>query len=522
MLSDELKIKIGRLFMVGVPGTKVSEDFSDFCLQHHVGNFCLSAMNAYSTQGLCAMTHDLRKIALQATGEYPFLAIDQEGGWVTRFYEGAAQIPGAMAYSAMGKDAKGMHAVGYRLGKILRAAGCNINDAPVLDVNMDPRNPIIGTRSYSDRPEEVLKRGKAFSAGLQEAGVITAVKHFPGHGNVSSDTHLATAVNQVDGETLRKTEFMPFQKVFEAGAGALMTAHVTFSALEDSPATLSRKIMTDLLRKEMKFDGVAITDALGMSAIAKAFPRGEAAVRAIEAGCDQLLYYSFKPEVVEEAFKAVYAAVESGRLTEERINESCCRITRQIERFAIADAEPNLELANRLIYDEEAIRENQKDMRSAITRIWDNGILSRLDGKKILCVSPVCDAVRGVEESLRQTLSFADIFKDEFENCIACVSSLDGMTEAVERAMQEEFDLAVVGIFDVNAKPQQLEVLRAMEKKGKPIVAVLLKSPYEAREVSGCNAAITGYGYTTLAVQAIVSAMKANDYQGVLPVQLPV
>ena len=224
-MREETKIKIGRLFMLQIPGTELSADFAAFCRKHHFGNFCISAKNASSTEGLCNLIRDARALALEATGEYPFLAIDQEGGWVTRFYEGAAMIPGEMAYTAGGADGEKMFRVGQKLGRILRAVGCNINDSPVMDVNINPNNPIIGTRSYSDKPEKVIELGVNFAKGLESEGVMACIKHFPGHGNVASDTHLSFAANDGDPELLRKTEFLPFQKAIEAGVGAIMTAH---------------------------------------------------------------------------------------------------------------------------------------------------------------------------------------------------------------------------------------------------------------------------------------------------------
>ena len=370
-MMENLRKKIGALFMVGIPSESVTEEYEAFCKKHYLGNFCISASNAVNAEGLCKVTADLRRIALRVQGEYPFIAIDQEGGWVTRFYEGAGLIPGAMAYAACGADGELMERVGARMGKILRALGCNINNAPVLDVNMDPQNPIIGTRSYGDLPQQVVDLGVRFAKGIESEGVITAVKHFPGHGNVSADTHTGIAVNHVDGETLRKTEFVPFARAFEAGVGATMTAHVTYSAFSDRPATLSHAIMTDLLRHEMGFEGVVITDSMMMQAVGNAYPNGEAAVLAIEAGCDQILYYPFQAKNIEKAIDSVIVAVESGRITEERINESLARIARQKQKYAVDKAEPDIELVRRLIFDKDAAQEIFEEAVSGITCLKD-------------------------------------------------------------------------------------------------------------------------------------------------------
>ncbi len=520
MISEELKRKIGQLFMLAVPGERLSEEYRELCKNYYLGNFSLNAMNCYTLEGLCKLTEDLRELALSATGEYPFITTDQEGGWVTRFYEGAALISSAMAYSAINADRDTMIKRGECLGKILRALGINANDAPVLDVNIDPQNPIIGSRSYSDRVEEVIERGVGFCIGLEGAGIMTAVKHFPGHGNVSADTHVGNVVNITDADTLRKTELLPFKRAFEAGAGAIMTAHVVFPAFSNLPATLSPEIITELLRRELGFDGVVITDAMLMKAIAGAYPNGEAAVMAIEAGCDQILCYGFDREYVEESLAAVYSAVESGRISEERIDQSLERIFRQKKKYNIATAAPDAELARRLVYDEEAIAEAYRDALCSVTRIWDDGILGELSDKKILCIAPIYDAVRGVEEGMRRPLSFADVLASSLDGSTALATSFEGPTEAEREAILGDFDVAVFGILDVDARPKQLDTLRLLLERKKPIVAVLLKSPYDAKYVKECNAAITPYGYTTLSAAATAEAIKNNDYRGVLPINL--
>jgi beta-N-acetylhexosaminidase len=521
-MTEETKIKIGRLFMITVPGSELSEEFAEFCRKNHFGNFCINAKNAGSVKGLCKLIRDVRALSLEATGEYPFIAIDQEGGWVTRFYEGAGRIPGEMAYAASGADGEKMYRVGKKLGRILRSLGCNINDAPVLDVNMDPGNPIIGTRAYSDRPEVVAELGVNFALGMESEGVMASIKHFPGHGNVSSDTHLSAAVNRTDADVLRKTEFVPFRKAIEAGVGAIMTSHVIYPAFSDKPGTVAPEIITGLLREEMGFEGIAITDSLGMKAIANTYPNGEGAVRSVLAGCDQLLFYTAKAEeATEYSLEALYRAVEEGRITEEILDAALARIARQKKRYRLDECEPNEELANELVYSDKALAENYDDMFSAVTCLKNDGILDSLKGKKILCVSPACEALRGVEEERKQLLSFADLFAEEFENCTPYISSLQGMTPEIETALEEDFDVAVLGIFSLHSKPEQLAVLRALEEKGRPIVAVLLDSPYAFAEAKNCNGVVTCYGYTTLGVKATVDAMKTATYRGKLPVTLP-
>lgn len=520
-MSEELKRKIGQLFMVGIPDNSLPDEYVEFCEKYYIGNFTLNANNCISLSELCDTLSTLRKKTYNTTKLYPFVEVDQEGGWVTRIYEGAAMISGAMSFAASGADEEKMKKEGAKIGKILRALGCNANTAPVLDVNINPDNPIIGTRSYGEDPEKVAALGRGYSTGLESQGVMAVVKHFPGHGNVMGDTHIEIVHNATDADTLRKTEYVPFRKVFDAKCGGIMTAHVIHDAFSKIPSTVSYEIMTELLRDEMKFDGIAITDAMDMKGISEAYPDGEAAVRAILAGCDILLYYSFNRDSIEKAMAAVYKAVENGEITEARIDESCARIVKQKERFDIASNEPDFELAKEIIYNEADIAENFADKLASITCIKNDGVLDSIAEKKILCISPICDAIRGVEEANRQVLSFADIFAEEFENSITCVSSLDGMTPEVETAMKNEYDVAVVGVFDAGSMPGQLDIIKALEKNEKPVVAVLLRTPYDYKFVKNCAAVIASYEYTKLAAKATAVAIKNCDYRGKLPVTLP-
>ena len=518
-MNDGLKIKIGQMIMAGIPGERVSDGFSELCQKYRIGNFCISAENAYSLDTVCEINSQIRKITYDNMGIYPFISIDQEGGWVCRIHEGAAFMQGDMSHAAAGFDEGRMERVGSRLGRILRALGCNMDNAPVLDVNSLDGCPVIGTRSFGDDPERVAELGCGFMRGLNESGVCAVLKHFPGHGTSNGDTHLLTSRNDSDIDTLRKRDLHPFKRAFDEGGGAIMTAHITYKSFGDEPATATKSIMTELLRDELKFDGIAISDSMNMNAMHHAYPNGEGAVRAIEAGCDMLLYYPMNEEIFLPAIRAIYAAVESGRISEERINESYERIIKQKTRFKVDVCAPDLALARSLVYNENDVNEIFEEKLASVTCMKGKEILDTLIEKRILCISPICDAVRGVEESKRKILSFADDLCKELDNATPCISSLDGMTESVRCAIDGKYDVAVVGVFDAVSFPRQTEIINSLKEKGKTVVAVLLRSPYDYRFVKDCDAVITSYEYTALAVRATVKAMKNNDYRGILPIK---
>ena len=272
----------------------------------------------------------------QGHSDIPLLvAADLETGAGFRM-RGAVQMPGTIELGGA-TDFPSLMAVGatadpnfaYEMGRITareaRAVGIHIPFAPVLDVNNNPDNPIINVRSFGENPEEVAGLGAAFVRGVQENGAIATGKHFPGHGDTETDSHLGLPAILHSRARMDSVELFPFRYAIEAGMGAVMTAHISVPSLDGGvgdPATLSSAVLTDLLRDEMEFDGLLFTDAMDMSAISRGFGAEEASVRAIEAGADVILM----PPSVERAVEGIAAAVESGRIEASRIDASVRRI----------------------------------------------------------------------------------------------------------------------------------------------------------------------------------------------------
>ena len=272
----------------------------------------------------------------QAHSNIPLLvAADLETGAGFRM-RGAVQMPGTIELGGA-TDFPSLMAVGatadpqlaYEMGRITareaRGVGIHIPFAPVLDVNNNPDNPIINVRSFGENPEDVADLGAAFVRGVQEHGAIATGKHFPGHGDTETDSHLGLPVIPHSRARMDSVEMFPFRHAIEAGMGAVMTAHISVPSLDGGvgdPATLSSAVLTDLLRDEMEFDGLLFTDAMDMSAISRGFGAEEASVRAIEAGADVILM----PPSVERAVEGIAAAVESGRIDASRIDASVRRI----------------------------------------------------------------------------------------------------------------------------------------------------------------------------------------------------
>lgn len=268
-----------------------------------------------------------------------FISVDEEGGTVARLGNNPAMGTTSFGDMADIQDPEQAYQVGATIGDDLKALGFNLDFAPVADVYSNPDNPVIGRRAFSSDPEVAATLVSACVEGFEDSGILCTLKHFPGHGDTDTDSHHGAASSDKTLEELERCEFLPFQAGIQAGADLVMVGHISLPQVtgEDTPACLSRDIVTGLLRQQLGFEGLAVTDSLSMQAITDAYPPGEAAVLAIQAGMDLLLM----PADLEEAVNGVLEAVESGDLTQQRIDESVLRIlTTKLEQGIISPAQP--------------------------------------------------------------------------------------------------------------------------------------------------------------------------------------
>ena len=282
--------------------TEINSEVAEVIDKYDLGGVILFAENVKEISQTTTLIHDLQEIAINdEDGNLPLLiTLDQEGGIVTRLGEGT-NLPGNMALGAT-RSEKSSYDAGYVIGKELNALGVNVDFAPVLDTNNNPENPVIGVRSISSNPELVGKLGKNIANGIQDQGVAATAKHFPGHGDTSTDSHYGLPMVDKSIEELRETELKPFKIAIENGIDMIMTAHIQFPQIEKDtfiskkdvsqisiPATLSDDIIKGILREEMEYDGVVITDAMNMKAISDHFGELESTKMAINAGIDIIL-----------------------------------------------------------------------------------------------------------------------------------------------------------------------------------------------------------------------------------------
>lgn len=328
MTLDE---KIGQMLMVGIDGTEVDDDFKEFAEEYKFGTVILFGKNITNAEQLVNLTNSIKSTA----GDIPYIiGMDEEGGLVTRLPDDVLSMPSALTIAGS-EDTEYCYNAGYQIGTQITSFGLHTGFSPVLDIWSNPDNTVIGNRAYGKTSDDVCKYGIADMLGLKATGAIPVAKHFPGHGDTETDSHYGLPLVTKTKEELWQSELLPFKSAIENGVPMIMAAHILCTELDENhPASMSKNIITDLLRDEMGFEGVVITDDLTMGAISESYSFGDAAVLSINAGCD-ILSICFGEDNVKQAVKAIKEAVENGAITEERIDESVRRILKLKEDYNV-------------------------------------------------------------------------------------------------------------------------------------------------------------------------------------------
>ena len=333
--------KAGQRLAVGFEGHAVSSDLRRLLRDYGAGGVVLFARNVDTPEQVADLAREMQAVARDAGHELPLVvAVDQEGGRVARLGEPWTVWPPLRALGlAESEDlARGM---GEELAKELSACGIRWDFAPVMDVDTNPRNPVIGDRSFGNDPDLVGRLGAAMIRGLQQGGVAASAKHFPGHGDTDVDSHLGLPTIEHSLSRLEDVELRPFRKAVEADVATIMTGHIVVRELDDRlPATLSPKVVQRLLREELKYGGVVVSDDLEMKAVAGSWAPREAAVLAAKAGCDLLLFCRSHDAQVE-AIEALVRAVETEEIAWNDMDLACDRIRRLKERYLLPYRDPD-------------------------------------------------------------------------------------------------------------------------------------------------------------------------------------
>lgn len=333
--SMSINEKIGQLMIVGFNGTSVDENLNDLVKNSYIGGVILFKDNVESLDGVTELINNIKLLNIE--NKIPlFISVDEEGGVVSRTPNEFLKLPSSLSIGAYNNEN-----MSYKVGEIiaqeLKLMGYNMDYAPVLDVLSNPNNTVIGSRAFGRDVDTVSNLGVSVMKGISENNVISVVKHFPGHGDTSVDSHYGLPLVEKSLEELKELEFIPFQWAINNGADVIMVSHILLQSIDsENPATMSKKIISNILRNEMNFDGVVISDDMTMAAIMDNYDIGEASVKAINAGVDIILVcHGYDNEM--QVLNSISEAVNSGEITEERLNESVYRILSLKNKYNLSD-----------------------------------------------------------------------------------------------------------------------------------------------------------------------------------------
>lgn len=329
-MPSAIRRDIGQLLIGSLPGTTITSELKSLAHEFSLGGLILFARNIEVPEQVAELSIDAQALA----SDVPlWVSVDQEGGRVARLKAPFTEWP-PMAVLGRSGDAALAGRFAAALAAELRAVGVTLDYAPVLDIHTNPKNPVIGDRALAEDADSVARLGAAIIVGLQNGGVAACGKHFPGHGDTSVDSHLDLPLVEHPPDRIRRVECVPFRGAIQADVAFIMTAHVLVPAFDEAkPATLSPRIVQEILRDELGFPGVIVSDDLEMKAVAKTYAVPEAAVQAVAAGCDALLICSGNAEVQAETLEALVHAVEEGRISYKRLDDAQARLRKAKERF---------------------------------------------------------------------------------------------------------------------------------------------------------------------------------------------
>jgi len=533
--SLTLREQVGQMVMVWVLGDYTSTGDSTFAevsrwiREDGIGGVSMSLGSPIEVAAKVNAFQRMAKVPLLVSADLEPDLGRLEGGVFTHYLMdagGATVFPTAMAIAATGRD-QDAYDVGKIIGAEARAVGIRINFAPVVDVNNNPANPVINTRSFGEDPDRVGRLSALFVKGSQDAGTLATAKHFPGHGDTDVDSHVGLPVVRSDWRRLTTTELVPFRAAIDAGASLVMSAHIALPALEGdstTPATLAPDIMTGVLRDTLHFRGLAITDAMTMEGVGKGYGVEESSVLAVKAGADIIL----KPSDVSRAIDAVVAAVERGELTRARIEQSVRRVLELKARSGVA-FQPTVSLdALREVVGSPAHRAVAADIaQRALTLLRDGGAIP-IAGKRTVVIQYMPEtelrAGRVFSATLRASERGARVVKISPSTSREQLDSLARLAAGAERVVLAAYVRRIEGEGRPAMPPAIATWMDSLASQGDParVVLVAYGNPYLVRQVPSARTYLVTYAVGDAPERAAALALLGGaPITGTSPVSLP-
>jgi beta-N-acetylhexosaminidase len=537
-----LQEKVGQLFVMRVYGhSATAPDQADIdanlkeigvrtaaelIARYRVGGIIYFAWahNTRDPHQIADLSNGIQRASLGRPRGLPVLiSTDQEHGIVCRVGRPATLFPGAMAMGAGGSrgDAR---TLGRISGAELRAMGIRQDYSPVADVNVDPANPVIGVRSFGADPEAVAGLVAAEVRGYQGSRVAATAKHFPGHGDTAVDSHYGFPVITHTRQQWETLDAVPFRAAIRAGIDSIMTAHIQFPALDDSgdPATLSRPILTGILREELGYDGVVVTDSLGMEGVRTKYGDGRVPVLALKAGADQLL----NPPSLDVAWHAVLDAVRDGELTEDRLDESVLRILRLKARLGLFE-QPYVSRSGvgRTVGTPQHLAAADRIAERTTTLLVNEGRLLPLSPRehpRILVVGADPASPSGTTGPPTGVLAAALGGLGFTATALSTGTAPSAAAIAGAVAAAGDADAVVVSTYNVSATSSQRTLVQRLLATGRPVVAVAVRNPYDVARLPGVPAVLAAYSWTDVELRAAARVIAGQvNPGGRLPVPVP-
>lgn len=507
--------------------TSLNPDIRAALKKYKFGGVILFAENVVETKQTAKLTHDFQATMINSGNLPLLLSIDQEGGTVRRLGTGTS-LPGNMALGAS-KSTQDAYNAGKITGDELASLGINTNFAPSIDVNNNPKNPVIGLRSFSSDPQLVSNLGMNFIKGIQDQGEVSAAKHFPGHGDTDTDSHIGLPVVNKSLAELNQTELVPFRAAAKSGVDMFMTAHIQYPQIEKEtfpskidgkpvnlPATMSPKILTDLVRKDMGYQGVIVTDALGMQAIADNFGESDACIQAIKAGADILLMPTTLRSnqdlaKLDKIIADIEAAVKSGKIPEKRLNDSVTRILTLKQKRGILDLKDNL------LTEDQQVKLAEQHVGSAANRAAERAMsldaMTVLNNKanvlplkpkkkeKVLFVTAAENQVPGTKFSIARLQNEGLLSKDFTVDTTSFGSNSKG-SDYNSQVDQADYVVVYTNMVSENslsngnfAHDVPQAIFDYAKSKGKKTIQVSTNKPYDGTNFKNADATVLTYGY---------------------------
>ena len=518
MKTMTLEQKVGQMFIGSASGSSLSSSAKKAISDYHLGNFIYMGNNCNSPVDTLKMSIDLQNRFKDANNGIPgFISIDQETGAVNRMNTGATRFLGNMALAAT-NDSNNGYLVGEAVGEELKYYGINTNLAPVMDVNNNPDNPIINNRSYGDNPITVSLFGTNMINGLRSQNIMSCAKHFPGHGNTSTDSHLDLPMISSSLDDLYKIELAPFIAAIYSDIDAIMTTHIVFTCLDNKyPATLSKAVLTDLLRNDLGYNGLIITDGMEMSAITKNYGKSQAAILAINAGADILCYTSVSDPMA--VIPDVISAVNSGDISIDRINDAVRRILIKKLKYNLFDQ--TIEDKN-VLYDTTNHAKLNLDLAKKAVTVYTNNFNGLDKSKNTIIMSSKSSFELGYSGNQNSFGYYCSKYLKEkgMENCdYEVISSItnSNKNDYINQALN--YDQIVIAIDSAN--DAQISFVNELASKRSDIIVVALKLPYDYNYYENVNTFISIYDKTPIMIEALTLLMNGEyEATGVCPVKL--